>query len=209
MKSLIEKIQDTIPTLPERHSFFQLKHFVIGKEPTVQSQIQACIRELSTRKDDLEALQLEIADEHDNKRLLELHLEKRLAAKQSEKNQIMQRKLKRQISSKEKRIGKLRNRLQSIEQETLFLIEVFEALQKKEPLKEWDEMSVQLEYWNKNLTNEFHTRLILTNSMDNELIRTIMALPDETPIKKELISMYSSRVNALQQSVKLLPEKDK
>lgn len=46
--------------LVERHSYFQLKHFVVGKEPTNQSKMWRCLTELKTRKDTIEAIKEEI-----------------------------------------------------------------------------------------------------------------------------------------------------
>jgi len=34
-----------------RMSFFQLQHFIVNKEPTLQSKMWQCIREIRTRKD--------------------------------------------------------------------------------------------------------------------------------------------------------------
>jgi hypothetical protein len=59
----------------ERHSFFQLQHFVIDMEPTVQGKLHACLRELKTRRLSLESMQLESQDLQDKQSLLVMDLE--------------------------------------------------------------------------------------------------------------------------------------
>ena len=61
----IDEILDEV-SVPERHTFFQLKHFIIGKEPTIQAQQWQVIRELRARRESLEALQEQIEDLADN-----------------------------------------------------------------------------------------------------------------------------------------------
>ena len=43
----------------ERHSYFQLRYFLIGKEPTIQSKMCQCIKERKIRKEALDSLELE------------------------------------------------------------------------------------------------------------------------------------------------------
>lgn len=196
MQSFIEKLQSLIPENSERHSFFQLKHFIISKEPTVQGKLQACIRELNSRKNELQAIEVELADEHDNKRLLEIRMER--PRKDTERNDILKRKLKRQLMAKDARIQYLRKRLKSVEQEAHFILEIYEWLLTQEPLKDWDDFKVQGDYWNQKLLNELHVKLILTNSIDTELIHSILAMPENSPVKAEMLKLYSNRVQSLQ-----------
>ena len=71
------KMEKMVEQAPEnRHSYFQLKYFVIGKEPTLQAQMWQCLRELQARKETLDGITLEIDDTKDQIELLDLEREK-------------------------------------------------------------------------------------------------------------------------------------
>jgi len=55
------------------------------------------------------------------------------------------------------------------------------------PLKPWDDYEVQLEYWSEKMSQEIKSRLIMNAPVDIEVIKTAMALPDQSPIKKQLL----------------------
>jgi len=55
----LQKIDEVLNLDPvDRHSYFQLKYFVINKEPTHQSKLWRCIREVAARKDTIEGIML-------------------------------------------------------------------------------------------------------------------------------------------------------
>ena len=71
-----EKLEKMVEQAPEnRHSYFQLKYFVIGKEPTLQAQMWQCLRELQARKETIDSLALEIEDTKDQIELLDVEKE--------------------------------------------------------------------------------------------------------------------------------------
>ena len=70
----MNKILDT--HIVNRHSYFQLKHFIIGKEYTNQSRMWCCVRELQARKETLLALEDQIAEFEDDKELLQIDIQK-------------------------------------------------------------------------------------------------------------------------------------
>ena len=77
MSNILEKIQELFPKdleLSSRHSYFQLQYFLIGKEPTNQSKMWQCLRELKSRKDNLESIDLQIEEEKDNLEFQKLSL---------------------------------------------------------------------------------------------------------------------------------------
>lgn len=192
MQSLVEKIQSIIPEQKNRHTYFQLKHFIICKEPTVQSRINACLRELENRKQSLEAIELQIADEFDNKLILEAKINK-YSKKDDDISQIKVRKLGRAFKQLDKHIESLRIKMRGIEQESLFLIELYEELIKQEPPKDWDDFQVQAEYWNAKLTHELKICLTLSGNINNDLVSSIMALPNDLPVKQRLLTIYKTR----------------
>ena len=57
-----------------RHSFFQLRYFLVGKEPTNQARMWRCIRELEVRQQTIEAINLEMEDINDKKELLQIQI---------------------------------------------------------------------------------------------------------------------------------------
>ena len=59
-----------------RHSYFQLKYFVVGKEPTTQSKMWRCVKELGARKESLDAIDAEILETQDNIELEGIELER-------------------------------------------------------------------------------------------------------------------------------------
>ena len=58
-QELIAQLDEVLKNEPvNRHSYVQLKYFLIGKEPTIQAKMWQCIKELKTRRDSLNALEL-------------------------------------------------------------------------------------------------------------------------------------------------------
>lgn len=201
---ILEKIDKLLASKKNRHSFFQLKHFAIGKELTHQGRLRACIVELETRKEGLESLALEIAEQKDLLRLDELEMselakkEKEIVGKtEKEKCEINIRRLQRKIDSKNKKIDELRNKLIGYKEEATFILTIFEQLNKIEKIKDWDDPDVQLEYWNAKFWEELNTRFLIGLPVDTELIRCVSALPNSAPAKKQLVNMLEANAKKL------------
>jgi len=74
---IMERINKILENeLSERHSYFQLKYFVIGKEPTLQGKMWQCIRELRSRKDSLDSTEIQNHELNDKKELIDIKIEK-------------------------------------------------------------------------------------------------------------------------------------
>ena len=74
---IMERINKILENeLSERHSYFQLKYFIIGKEPTLQGKMWQCIRELGSRKDSLNAIEIQNHELNDKKELIDIKIEK-------------------------------------------------------------------------------------------------------------------------------------
>ena len=102
-----------LENMVNRHSFFQLKYFLLGKEPTHQSRLWQCLREIDARKDSWESILLEIDDVKDDLKIFDLSLEK-LELKKQFKNlhnekihEIKISKLKRKKFCTDKNLDKL------------------------------------------------------------------------------------------------------
>ena len=62
--------------LPDRHSYFQMEKFMIGKEPTGQAQLWAIVRELRSRRETVECYRRDLADAEDNLELFDVRIER-------------------------------------------------------------------------------------------------------------------------------------
>lgn len=201
--NLTAEMQDILKNeVTQRHSYFQLKYFLIGKEPTVQAQMWQCMKELKTRNDSLMALDLEIEDTKDNIELLDIDIEKAtLKVRESnsstildkKENLIRLRKVERQKVSTEASLIQLIDRKKWLEEECRFFVETFKNLQKIEPLKHFDDFSSQKQYWGEKLAQKLNMKMLTSNQIDPELIETIIALPDDMPIKEKTLTTLSLR----------------
>ena len=189
-----------------RMSFFQLQYFLINKEPTLQSKMWQCIREIRTRKDTLENLQREIAESQDQKSLLEIEIRKQKISEKKMKvalknhsederklyfdeSAIKLRKFNRHIDAIKSSITEFKTRIKETTEESEWFLRTLEELQKIEPLKPFDDLESQKQYWNERLRHDMNLRLLLHHPIDVELAKTILSLNDEAPIKKELVNI--------------------
>lgn len=76
--NIIKKASDILNKFetPDRHSFFQIEKFIIGKEVTVQAQLWSIVRELQSRKETIENLELDLENAEDNLELFDIKIEK-------------------------------------------------------------------------------------------------------------------------------------
>lgn len=183
---LQEKIQNLMKNqVVDRHSYFQLKYFVIGKEPTIQAKLWRCIRELEARNKSLQAIELEIEETNDDIELLHIK-EKEDVAYGSNKEiaKILTRKQERKTRALVDKLEDLKSKKRYIEEEATFFIQAFESLEKKEKIKPFDDLDAQTEYWNEKLKQELNLKMILRHPFDTELTKTILALDDKMPVKQ-------------------------
>lgn len=193
--SLIEEIKQTLENFEviQRHSYFQLKYFLIGKEPTTQSKMWQCLTELNTRLESLEAIKMEIEEGKDNIELLNIEIEEINHWKTSEnifserRNQILLNKKNRNKVLAEKNLCKLFEKQKYLEEEAKFFIEAFKSLEKLEKVKPFDDLDAQKEYWGEKLLQKMNLKMLMKNPVDTELIETILALPDDIPIKSQTV----------------------
>lgn len=190
--------------VPQRHSYFQLRYFVIGKEPTNQSKMWQCLREMKARKESLDSIELEVQEQIDSLELCEIEeqaLELRsdqglgqefheLAKKEKE---VKSRKVKRQKRAIKSSIVQLLNRKKYIEEELNFFLEMFKTLEKVEPLKDLDDLDSQKAYWSEKLAQKLNMKMLLGGQLDSDLVETIVALPDDMEIKKQMLNTLAIR----------------
>lgn len=180
----------------DRHSFFQLKYFLVGKEPTIQSKMWRCLIELNSRKESMAAITLEIEDTYDKLELLNLEIKhsNRFAffKKKRLKNKIRIRQLERQKKATSDTLKTLEKKQKNATEEAEFLLGAFESLEKIEQLKPYDDYDSQMEYWNAKFLNELNLELLLRKPIDTELVKSILALDNKAEVKTVTLQMLKS-----------------
>jgi hypothetical protein len=153
--------------------------------------------ELYNIKNFLENMQLEIENTKDKILLLELdlqELEKDTTVELDEKRKkIHGRIIQRDIYNKSKKLNELYDNIKSVEEEAEFLIRLFHNLNSVEEMREWDNIDVQKEYFNAQLSIEFNVKLMTNSNLDTELVKTIFAMPDDSSIKQKAIGFIASK----------------
>ena len=191
-RNLREEIKELLKNeVAQRHSYFQLKYFLIGKEPTYQSKMWQCLRELKTRYDSLEAIDLEREEVKDKIEWLDISVlrSERQAGDELDAREagIRARQLQRQKRALEKNLVDLDERERWLREESLFFVETFKNIEKIEPLRPFDDLEAQRQYWNERLTTKANLKMLTQNTVDSELVETIISLPDDLPIKKHTL----------------------
>ena len=175
-----------------RHSYFQLKYFVINTEPTHQSKLWRCIKEMQSRHTSIEALKDEIDNQNDDLEILNIK-KSRINPDDNEENPILIRKMDRQIKNIMKRIDKLEKQLSEAREEANFFLKSYQTLEKVEPLKDFDDFNSQQSYWSERFSEELNLRALLGQLPDFEVIKSILSLNNESPIKNQVINMLEKR----------------
>ena len=182
-----------------KHTDFQIEHFMIGKECTTNAKIWQCVREINSRNDILESLNLEIDQTKDNLELAKIKLESIKLKKTFNKNkdqeilnkrkkEIIVRKQERVIFSTESNLLKLQERKKSVLLECKKLIEIFHLYNPNNDVIDIDSKESQIEYWNRKLLEEVNLNTMLGMPVGIEVVRSILALPDESQVKKQLVN---------------------
>lgn len=181
-------------TVPSRHTFYQLKHFILGKEVTTQAKLQKCLREVEARKISIKSMLLALDESIDEARIIDLKiasLEKKKDKDELHKEYkaIQKRKLARKKLAIFDSIKEIRQKLKETEEETEFFLMAYRQLEQIEPLKRHDDPESNAQYWNENFAQELQLRLLLQKPLDLDLVKCILALDPESATRKEMIGM--------------------
>lgn len=179
-----------------RHTFFQLKHFVLGKELTTQSKMQKCLKEMEARFDSITNMELSIEDIKDDVELIDLQIsnvENKKKTDQYKKIEI--RKLNRKKTGLLNTLNNLIKKKTEAEEEMAFFLSAFKQLEKIEPLKSHDDLESNAQFWNESLSQELQLRLLLQKPLDLELVKCILALNKDAPIRVEMINILNEIQN--------------
>lgn len=188
----------------ERHSFFQLNYFVIGKEPTHQAKLRKCVDELKLKRDELESINLQVEDLQDKNEIMYMEISKFTGM--DRETELKVRMVERRIKQNNNSIDMLVSRGKSVEEEMLFLTQAFRQLSEKESMKDWDDIEVQKEYWNAKLAEEISYRLLMHLPIDMELVKTALALPSGDAKDKivALLQKQSKKISGDKDSISVV-----
>lgn len=187
--------------MPERNTYFALKNFIIGKEPTVQGQLWQIVRELQSRRETIDSIEMQLDEQADNLEAIDIQLMKQTQKVEATENvsdldfrlhQIDIRKAERRKLAIEKSIQKLKNRMKYILEEVEYLVKAFTNLSKVQEMKPLDDVQAQKEYWNEKCAEELNLKLLLKNPLSTEFVSTILALDDDSPVKKHVLQMLQN-----------------
>ena len=164
---IIEKTNEILKNveMPDRHSFFQLQKFVIGKEVTGHAQLWQIVRELQSRKETVDCYKKDLADAEDNLELFDLRIERmnreirHLSKLETEEpveidldikeREINIRKLQREKEALVQSAQKVNKKLKYVIEEMGFLTVAYDAVAKQlGEIKPLDDEETQKEMWN-------------------------------------------------------------
>ena len=198
-KELMSVMSEVLKSdIVQRHSYFQMKYFILGKEPTVQAKLWQCLREIKSRYETIQSIILEIDDQRDNLELLLINKarEQKSANSKDElekkEKEIKVRKIGRQIKATKESIDNLNQRKIWAEEEASFFVHSFKEFEKLEKLKPFDDIESQKEYWQEKISQEINIKMLLQNPLDIELIKTVIALPDDMPVHTQTMKMLEN-----------------
>jgi hypothetical protein len=206
--SVLPKVDEILKkaNIPDRHTFFQIEKFIIGKEPTAQAQLWAIARELQARKETIDNFDKELKDVEDNLELMDLKIERidRTIKKEASSNsedtdlnikecEINIRKLQREKSCLIQSACKVKKKYDGILEEINYLVSGYEKITSQyEEMKKIDDEQAQKEMWNEKLLEEFNLRVIFNRPFDTDFIKTVMCLNDDAPVKKHVIALIEN-----------------
>lgn len=177
-----------------RHTFYQLKHFVLGKEITTQAKMWKCIREMEARLQASKSILRGIEEAEDDLRILQIKMEvlekkKTKGSLHKEHKEIRMRKLARKSEALEESVSDMRRRLAETEEEMGFFMGAYRQLEAIEPLRPHDDPEANAHYWDQNFMQELHLRLMLQKPLDLELVKCVLAMEEKSPVRKEVVGI--------------------
>lgn len=196
MKELMLEVNDLIGKndIVRRHSYFQIKNFIVNSEPTHQARLHKILIELSAKKSNIESMHLQRQDLMDDRDMLKVKeemltedIKKNISDKLVNKlKEIEKRKISRQLIMAELKINELNVVIDQTADECRYYLELFKKMSIKEPIKEWDDPIVQKEYWDAKLGKDVYVRLVSGLPLSDELVKTVMSLPEGSETRKML-----------------------
>lgn len=203
--NLVEKAKKIVEEhrIPGCHSDFQIENFIIGKETSIYGKMWQCVREIQARCDNLENCEHELAELNDNLSLAELDFQK-LELKNISASCLELHKLKLQrkeilLRKQKRRIAKLKNaqillvrKKEEICKEVETFTQIFMKLTENQDFLPFNDPKAQTEYWNNKFDNELNLSAMFGLPANIELIKSCLALPDDTKVKKQIVGVLNN-----------------
>lgn len=218
MKETIQLLEEAVKGgVSDRHSYYQLKYFLVDGEPTHQARLWQCMREMKSRLDTVKSIFLEMEDAKDRLAIHDARAE--LAAEKAElrgrddpkapEARILFAKARiaeRRAIACERRLADLGKRLRNVSEEARFLLEMLNRLGGKDAMKDWDDPEVQKEYWDAKVGDEIRRRLVAGQGLDASLVGTVERLHKDAKVRG-VINAYARAMLAPPQEGKALPDR--
>lgn len=205
--NLSEKAQKIleIADLPERHSKFQIKNFIINSEPTLAARIWQIAREIDVRLDSIGEIGRKLLDVEDEIELVKLEIEeidrqiKRLSQSNESDNDLLIAKLDisirkktRAVESMAKSGQKMLQKKAGIEEELMILVQAFEELNPKyDKVVNLDDEAAQTELWDEKLLAELNVKLLFNQKIDTNFVHNILSMADGSKAKEKMILLIN------------------
>ena len=114
-----------------------------------------------------------------------------------EECEIKIRQLIRQSKSVENSINDILERKRCVLDESRFFLVTYQNMAQNEPLRHFDDLEAQKEYWHEKLTQKVNLKMLTQGSVDAELVETIVALPDDIKIKQQTLQTLNMKQNEI------------
>lgn len=195
---MLNKIKDIIDKqiVVNRHSDFQIEKFIIGKELTPSAQAWQCVRELKSRYESLTNLELELENILDDIEIKKIEIEEE-KEKNTRKTPFLIRKLERGLKTLENNYQKMLENKRNYEFECEKLLEIFESINNKFEIKNWNDMGAQVEYFENKFGNELNLDFLLGNPVNKELVKSILQLDNSSKLKNNFLELVNKRKGLL------------
>jgi hypothetical protein len=200
MSNLDSKMEDILKNkVALRHSKFQIVNFIVNKEPTNISKLWQIVRELDSRKKTLHNLSLEIDEIKDEIEILKIESNMPYhtlfgvsTSKEELELSAIKNKMKlRKISAKEGAIKELETKIADVTAECECFVEAYENISKIQGFVSQEDEEAQKQYWDAKVQNDLHLRHLLNIPFDLEFTKTILSMPDDTKVKKQMVSLLN------------------
>ena len=195
---MLNKIKEILDKniVVNRHSDYQIEKFIIGKELTLDAQAWQCIRELKTRYESLVSLNMEIENILDDIEIKKIEIEEE-KEKNSRKTPFLVRKLERSLANLQINHNKLLENKENYEKECEEFTKIFDKIDSKHVIKNWNNTESQAEYFENKFSNELNLDFLLGNPVNKELVRSILQLDNSSKTKVQFLKLINTRKGLL------------
>lgn len=189
--------------IPGCHSDFQIENFIIGKETSIYGKMWQCVREIQARCENLENCESDAEELDDNLSLAQISLRKlelrtvfesseELQKLQDDRKNILIKKQKRKISKIIKAQSILARKKEEILKEIETFTQIFLKLTENKEYLPYNNTLAQTEYWNNKFDHDLNLAAMFGLPANIELIKSCLALPDDTKVKKQIVGVLNN-----------------